>query len=102
MEQLFIMPIKVRLDFRARDRQSTDQATLNKAFQYFFLSFYKFINNISRFQAYFISKPLFQIFHVSTIPFLVRFTMKFTTFLACSYSFFLSFQYIPIFKVFSS
>ena len=37
MEQLFKMPIKRRLNFRVEDHQSTDQITLNGAFQYFLL-----------------------------------------------------------------
>ena len=71
MDQLFRMPIKGRLNFKASDQSIINQHSI----EHFsiFNSFYKFISNISRFLAYFISKHLFQSFHVSTIPFPVRF-----------------------------
>ena len=59
MEQLFRMPIKGRLNFIAKPRQINHQPTLNRAFKHFSHSFYKFMSNISRFLAYFISKYLF-------------------------------------------
>ena len=59
MEQLFRMPIKGRLNFRAKlDKSIINQYSIEH-FNIFFHSFYKFISNISIFLAYFISKYLF-------------------------------------------